>query len=136
MRGGGAKQWISKSDFSLAPLFCEIACVERPRLNSRPISVQNDLPCAIADCRPIRFQNTFGGELPRAQLFVVPKDVALRMRFFGEEAAGQAHSLCRFRIVKRPNLNAGSAREFLQDWLGVDAVLGNIDDDLAIGISG
>jgi alanine dehydrogenase len=67
-------------------------------------------------------------ELPRAQFLVAPEDIALGMIPFGQQAVRETHGLHRFAVVNRADLDPCLPVEFVQNWFGIDLVLGSVDN--------
>src|SRR6266480_2688697 len=92
------------------------------------VGVDRNAAAAMADGNPF-FQNSFRRKLASAQFLVVPENITLRMVFFSEQPIDQADGLHRFAIVSRASIDASLSFELLQNRLGIDLVLGGVDED-------
>src|SRR5437899_12394446 len=131
MSRGRSEKRIGQRDFSNAPGLREGSCAENYATWRMPVCIENDSPPPIADRSPVRLQHAFSGQLPGAKLFIVPKNVALRMGFFCQQAIGQPDGLRRFTVVKGAYLDSSAARELLKNRLSIFAILGGVDNYLA-----
>ncbi len=134
--GGGAEERVGEGDFA-AP--GGVGGVAEPAGGAgccQQIGVIDDAAGAVAELAPAAgfAEDAAGGKLAGAEFFVVPEDVALGVVFFGEEAVDEADGFDGFTVVNGFDLDAGLGGELLEDRLGIDFVLGGVnDDDVGVG---
>src|SRR5712672_3269387 len=111
MSRGRSEKRIGQRDFSNAPGLGEGSGAENNTTWRMPVCVENDSPRPITDRSPVRLQHAFSGQLPGTKLFIIPKNVALRMGFFCQQTIGQPDCLGGLTVVKRVYLDSSAAGE-------------------------
>ena len=88
----------------------------------------------LGNLRAIDIEQAFSTQPQRKQDFIVPEDIAQRLRphGFGLDAFRQADSLGRFAVELRLDCDPSGSGEVGKNRLGVFFVLGRVDNYLAI----
>src|SRR6266436_3788815 len=101
MSRAGSEERIRQRCFSNAPGLCESSCAETYIIWRMPVCIENDPTRAVANGRPVCFQDAFCSQLPGAEFLIVPEDVAPGVGFLGQQTIGQANGFGCFTVVKR-----------------------------------
>src|SRR4051812_27110789 len=83
---------------------------------------------AVADRRPF-LDDIPCLQLSRPKFLIIPKHVALRVRFLRDKTVDQSDGFHRFAVVQGSDAHPGLFCELRKDWFGIYLVLRRIDDD-------